>query len=97
MDPKDPALTTICGILGEIDYKDAVQPYLVSLARNPEHPTGEAGRDQRTVPPACGQPEFESPVIFSTACRFSSTTESHRFSLTREAQKPLSGIGWIAA
>jgi hypothetical protein len=36
MDPNDPALTTICGILGEIDYKNAVQPYLVALARNPQ-------------------------------------------------------------
>ena len=36
MDPKDASLTTICEVLGSIGYKNAVAPYLVSPARNPE-------------------------------------------------------------
>ena len=37
MDPKDPALTTICGILGAISYqRSPAIPYLVGLTRNPQ-------------------------------------------------------------
>ena len=35
MDARDPALTTICGVLGEIQYPVAA-PYLISLARSSE-------------------------------------------------------------
>jgi hypothetical protein len=37
MDPKDPALTTICGVLGQITYqRSPAIPYLVGLTRNPQ-------------------------------------------------------------
>jgi hypothetical protein len=35
MSPKDPALTTICGVLGDIGYPVSA-PYLVALVHNPE-------------------------------------------------------------
>jgi len=35
MNPKDPALTTICGVLGDIGY-DIAEPYLLSLSHSSE-------------------------------------------------------------